>query len=137
MIPFAPRFLTWINPGKDYNNDIKLSVLISAFENKMIEYIYKKKCSNTSETVIYFKIPKAYKNISLMFLENIVYNLEKEGFIHHPAEDDINDEYIARTYSFYTAYLKYYKIRKEYSYESPLYIEYGPLERAIGIKICI
>ena len=131
MIPFTPRFLHWINPGKDYSNEINLSKLISAFENKMIENIAKNKYSNT---VIYFKIPKEYKNIKILFLQTIVTNLEKEGFIHHPTEDN---KYIAKTYLFYSAYLKYSKFTKELSFESPLYIEYGCLQEAIGIKICL
>lgn len=136
MIPFTPHFLKWINPGKCYDNEINIENLIKKFECMMIEYIQKKK------KVFYFKIPKEYNCVRKQFLENIVSNLEKEGFTHNESID--TKTVIARTYSFYTSYLKYTKLVKvnpklvkEYNYESPLYIEYGSLEDAIGIKVCI
>lgn len=136
MIPFTPQFLTWINSEKRYDNEINVANLMKKFECMMIEYMQKTK----KEKVFYFKIPKEYNCVRKQFLENIVNNLEKEGFTYNKTtEIDIT-----RTYSFYTSYLKYTKVVKEnpklvneYCYESPLYIEYGTLEDAIGIKVCI
>lgn len=144
MIPFTPNFLAWINPDKNRSQEIQVSELIKQFEHMVYNTIKSKQISSDVRKVIYFKIPKTYYSIKNVFLENISSNLEKEGFTYLANEDMIENENISRTYSFYTDYLKYWKlvspktmVRYEYNYESPLYVEYGALEQAIGIKICI
>lgn len=130
MIPFTPQFLKFLNPEKQYDHDIHVAKLIKKFEYMM--------STNRKNKTFYFKIPKEYNCVRKQFLENIVNNLEKEGFKYD--YDNTNK----KTYLFFTSFLKYTKLVKEdpklvkeCNYESPLYIEYGSLEDAIGIQVCV